>query len=212
MGLGRGCGQLICYNCGGPAHYAHNCTNLTRTSCLYCTQFDHEAEDYPTLIVRLREKGVLQPPLTQNLQMMRFESHEEDLNVNMMLRSSMTTAMIKGSSQKKVRGFARLLQRNLNLIKNVRRRHSWKLRRASQRPPLQVVRINQNQGWILQCSLGSFNGEMHETTTRQQGCKRTIGTYHQVCWIRRTARGMETWKACIAHRKRNEADCANYRV
>lgn len=45
MGPGRGRGQLICYNCGGPRHYARDCTNPTRTSCLYCTQFDHEAED-----------------------------------------------------------------------------------------------------------------------------------------------------------------------
>ena len=59
MGRGRGHKKLICYNFGGPGHYAHDCTNLTRTSCLYCTQFDHEAEEFPTLIARLCEKGVL---------------------------------------------------------------------------------------------------------------------------------------------------------
>ena len=100
MGPGRGHRQLICYNCGGLRDYARDCTNLTRTSRLYCTQFDHEVEDCPTLIVRLREKGVLQPPPTQNLQMMRSEPREEDPNVNMMLRSDMTMGDDKGKQPK----------------------------------------------------------------------------------------------------------------
>ena len=45
--------------------------------------------------MRLQEKGVLQPPSTQNLQMMRFEP-EEDSNVNMMLKSGVTTGNDKG--------------------------------------------------------------------------------------------------------------------
>ena len=91
MGLGRDRGQIICYNCGGPKHYARNCTNPTRISCWYYDHFDHEAEDFPSLIVGMCEKGVLQPPLTQNLQMMRSE-----LYVNMMLRSGMTMGDDKG--------------------------------------------------------------------------------------------------------------------
>jgi len=85
MGPGRGRRQLIYYNCGGLGHYAREYTNPTRPSCLYCTQFDHETEDCPTLIARLRDKGALQPPSTQNLQMMRSEPCEEDPNVNVML-------------------------------------------------------------------------------------------------------------------------------
>ncbi len=67
MGLGRGRRQLICYNYEGLRHYARDCTSLMRASCLYCTQFDHETKEYLTLIARLRTKGILQPPLTQNL-------------------------------------------------------------------------------------------------------------------------------------------------
>ena len=37
MGLGKGCEQIICYNCGGLGNYAHDCTNPTKISCQYCT-------------------------------------------------------------------------------------------------------------------------------------------------------------------------------
>lgn len=77
-GPGRGHRQLICYNCGGPRHYARDCMNPTRPSCLYCSLFNHETEACPTLIARIRNKGELLPPPTQNLQMMRYEPHEED--------------------------------------------------------------------------------------------------------------------------------------
>ena len=62
MGPGKGSGQLIFYNCGGLGHYLCYCTNPKRASCLYHTHFDHETEDYPTLIARLRDKGIPQPP------------------------------------------------------------------------------------------------------------------------------------------------------
>lgn len=46
MEPGQGCGQLICYNCGGPGHYTQDSANLTRVSCPYCEQFDHKMVDY----------------------------------------------------------------------------------------------------------------------------------------------------------------------
>ena len=77
-------------------HYARDCTNPTRISCLYYPQFDHEMVDCPTLIAQMCEKGVLQPTLTQNIQMMRSEPCKEDPNMNMMLRSGATIGEDKG--------------------------------------------------------------------------------------------------------------------
>jgi len=44
----------------------------------------------------MREKGVLQSTPTQNVQMMKAEPHEEDPNVNMVLRSGANTGEDKG--------------------------------------------------------------------------------------------------------------------
>lgn len=76
MGLGRGLNQIICYNWEGPELYACDCTNLTRISCCYYNRFDREVEDFPSLIAKMHEKGVLQPPPTHNLKMMRSEPHK----------------------------------------------------------------------------------------------------------------------------------------
>jgi len=51
-------------------------------------------------MVQMHEKGVLQPPSTQNIQMMRSKLREEDPNVNMVLRSGVTTGKDKGKQPK----------------------------------------------------------------------------------------------------------------
>ena len=48
------------------------------------------------LIARIRYKGALPPPPTQNLQMMRSELHKEDPNVNIVLRSGIMIGDDKG--------------------------------------------------------------------------------------------------------------------
>jgi len=63
----RGRRQLICYNSGGLGHYARDSTHPMNPSSLYCNSLDHETKDCPTLIARIRDKGVLPPPTTQNL-------------------------------------------------------------------------------------------------------------------------------------------------
>lgn len=73
-------------------------SNASIISVLYL--FDHETEDCSTLIARLRDKGALQPPLTQNLQMMRYESCEEDPNMKIMLQSGITVGDDKGKQPK----------------------------------------------------------------------------------------------------------------
>ena len=52
------------------------------------------------MIARIRDKGALLPPPTQNLQMMRFEPREEDRNVSIMLRRSIMTGDDKGKQPK----------------------------------------------------------------------------------------------------------------
>lgn len=57
-------------------------------------------EDCPTLIVQLHRKGALHPPPTQNLQMMRSESHEEVPNINIVFQSGTTMVDDKGKKPK----------------------------------------------------------------------------------------------------------------
>jgi len=57
-------------------------------------------EDCPTLITRLCDKGILQTPSTQNLQMMRSELCEEDPNVSIMFQSDIMTGDDKGKQLK----------------------------------------------------------------------------------------------------------------
>ena len=76
--------------------------NPTHPSSFYFTLFDHETEDCPTIIVRVHDEGALQPPLTQNLQMMRSKPREEGSNVKIMLRSSITIGDEKGKQPKEI--------------------------------------------------------------------------------------------------------------
>lgn len=68
------------------------------------------------MIVRLRNKGILQPPLTQNLQMMRYELHEEDPNVNIMLRRGITIGDDKGKQPKESAWVCKAPTRNQSSI------------------------------------------------------------------------------------------------
>lgn len=70
--------------------------------------------DCPMLIAQIREKRVVQPTPTQNIQMMRSKPCEEDPNMTMMLRSGTTIGEIKRNDLNKICGFIRPIQRNLS--------------------------------------------------------------------------------------------------
>lgn len=103
MRPGRGQGQLICYNCRGPGHYARDFTNPTWISCPYCEKFDHDLLDCPMLLAQISEKRTTPPTMTQNVQMIRSEPCDEEYKVNMVLRGDATlegdqSEMYKGPS------------------------------------------------------------------------------------------------------------------
>jgi len=90
------------------------------------------------MIARIHDKGALPPLLTQNLQMMRSKSREEDPNVNIVLKSGIAI----GDNKKTVHGFAKPSQKRLSSIWSTLVKPSWKIRRASLRSPPQEARIS----------------------------------------------------------------------
>jgi hypothetical protein len=53
--MGRGRGQIICYNCAQPSHLEMDCQNPC-TTCIYCNSFDHVIEDCPILLAKFQER------------------------------------------------------------------------------------------------------------------------------------------------------------
>ena len=104
--------------------------NPAQQSCRYCRKFDHVIEDFPTLIAKMQEKNMETP--TQNLQMVRAETREEDPSMNVVTRSGVATNEDKGKklttdvwiykAPKKKKDFIYNAQRRLFLkhIKNLR--------------------------------------------------------------------------------------------
>lgn len=67
----------------------------------------------PVLLEKIREKGVQPQQPTQNLQMMRVEPREEDPNVNIVLRSGVTSGKDKGKQSEESTWVCKALEKEV---------------------------------------------------------------------------------------------------
>ena len=81
--MGRGQGQIICYNYEQPEHLARDCQNPC-TTCNYCSSFKHVIEECLVLLGKLQERrGPHQNP---QVQLTYVEPHREDPRVTVITR------------------------------------------------------------------------------------------------------------------------------
>ncbi len=85
---GRGCGQIIFYNCNQLGHVSRECQNLT-TTCHYCRAVDHMIEACPWLIAKMQERNAAP---TQNIQMIVIEKQPISA-INVVTRNGGTTEL-----------------------------------------------------------------------------------------------------------------------
>jgi hypothetical protein len=74
--MGKGQGQIICYNCAQPGHLARDFHNPC-TNCNYCNSFDHVIEECLVLLAKLQKKQ----GGNQQVQLISAEPHGEDPRV-----------------------------------------------------------------------------------------------------------------------------------
>jgi hypothetical protein len=84
--MGRGRGQIICYNCAQPGHLERDCQNPC-TTCSYCNSFEHVIEDCPALLAKLQEKR----GGNQQIQLIKEEPHGADPRVIVITRGGTVT-------------------------------------------------------------------------------------------------------------------------
>jgi hypothetical protein len=73
--MGRGRGQIICYNYVQPGNLARDYQN-PYTACSCCSSFKHVIQDFPVLLAKLQERqGLQQNP---QVQLIYVEPHGKD--------------------------------------------------------------------------------------------------------------------------------------
>jgi hypothetical protein len=86
--MGRGRGQIICYNYLQPGHLSRDCQNPC-TTCSYCNSFEHVIEDCPVLLAKIQERrGPQQNP---QVQLIYVEPRGEDPRVAIITRGGTIT-------------------------------------------------------------------------------------------------------------------------
>ena len=78
---------MIFYNCREVGYFAKDCPNPMRQSCKYCRLLDHEIEDCPILLTKMKDK---QSTPTQNIQRVKMEPRSEDPYVKIITCSMVT--------------------------------------------------------------------------------------------------------------------------
>ena len=114
--------------------------------------------------------------------------------------------MTKASNPRKVPGFVRIQQRNHNFVWNVLRRHSWKLRRASQMPPLQEVKTDGSQKWTHQCSLHSWGHAWSYCVITKLWRGYNNSSLDVLGLCQENAWSLEAWEAHNVNRKGHDID------
>jgi hypothetical protein len=84
--MGRGRGQIICYNCTQPGHLERDCQNPC-TTCSYCNSFEHVIEDCPVLLAKLQERQ----GGNQQVQLISAEPRGKDPRVVVITRGGTVT-------------------------------------------------------------------------------------------------------------------------
>jgi hypothetical protein len=79
--MGRGRGQIICYNYTQPGHLEMDCENPCAT-CNYCNSFDNVIKDCPVLLAKLQERR----GGNQQVQLISIEPRGEDPRVIVITR------------------------------------------------------------------------------------------------------------------------------